>query len=184
MIRTKREYTLLGLVGLMLLALPVVWAARQLDRARAGHLDAERAHQAMLGEASEFIALRDQERTVQDGPVLQGDVHARAQLVLQSAGLDPRRLRSTTDSAPTPIKDSPYQRQVATITIDELSATDAARVLTEWRAAEPSWTVRAVRLDHAATGRRTSDAPTLERFSLTLTLESVHLASPPQEVSS
>jgi hypothetical protein len=181
---SMRECVLLGLVGLTVAGAPVAWSARQLQQARSTLDACIQAHRSMLVQCAEVAALRDARRTVESGPALQGDVHARTQVVLQGVGLDPRQLKSTTDSAPSAIQDTPYQRQVATVIIEPVSAVDAARVVTEWRDSEPGWTIRSVRLDHAAaTGRGERADPTRERFTLTLTLDSVHLATPTKGTS-
>lgn len=176
---SARDTRALVLVAVTALGCVVFWSWSQWRAARSEAARAADRHAAALQQARRLVDLRSGRAAVDDRPRPQPDLVARLHAQMQSVGMAPQALSNVSSTAAQPIASTPYRRQTTTFTIDGAAPADVARLLAAWREAEPLWVVRSVRLQHAPQGQRKEPGRggEQERYSATIVLENIHLAS-------
>jgi hypothetical protein len=157
-----------------------LWARMTSSRAAGAALAAEAALNDVAVQARELGRLRAERAVVEERPRPEPDLVARLESQLQAAGIAPRAMAQLNSGAPSPLgRESGYRRRTVGVTIEGVSPEQAARFLLNWRAAEPLWSVRSVRLQHDA--RQGDGGETA--YTCFVTLENVHLAQPAEAAS-
>lgn len=153
---------------------------QRMQRARTAADHALAQHAQTLLQCRQLVHLQSQEQLIDDAAAPEPDLIASLEVQLAASGITSAidRFRM---GAPQPVRDTPYQRQVATVTIQSVPPPTLATFLTNWTDAEPRWVVRSVTLDHPKVERR-RDRPgqwdAVGRYTVQITLENTFLAGP------
>lgn len=168
-----RSAIALVLAALCLSAPIVSW--RALRDARRDAESALSEYETAAAQARRLGALRAAAAVVGDRWRPEPDLVARVSASLHAAGVDPGSLTRLSTSNPRRDHDSAHMRQSATLTVEGVTPADAARFLAEWRAAEPQWSVRSLRLQRQAQRRGDAGDP---GWTALLTIETLYLEEP------
>ncbi|MCB1743627.1 MAG: hypothetical protein KDK91_24845 [Gammaproteobacteria bacterium] len=156
------------------------------QRLRSARSDATAAvaeHSQALLQCRQLEDLRSKEQLIDDVAAPEPDLIASLEVQMASSGITSPidRFRMGT---PQPVRDTPYQRQVATVTIQSVPPPVLAQFVVNWNTRQPRWILRSVTLDHPPVDRvsgdrrqgRTARWDATGRYTVQLTLENTFLA--------